>query len=75
MNNGNGLKLPLNNVAVLMDDMVLSNSTTGSQQDDHQGKVAMANGKDTGPETEPILEPVKKEKLFYPTVIPELKGK
>ncbi|XP_071256407.1 uncharacterized protein [Salvelinus alpinus] len=67
VNNGNGQKLSLNNVAVLMDDMVLSNSTTGSQQDDHQGKVAMANGKDTGPGTEPILEPVKKEKLFYPT--------
>lgn len=55
VNNRDSLILPLNNVAVLMDDMVLSNSTTGSQQDNQQGTVAMENGKETEPGTELIL--------------------
>ncbi|XP_052338573.1 uncharacterized protein LOC118372502 [Oncorhynchus keta] len=39
----------------------------GSQQDNQQGTVAMENGKETEPGTELILEPVKRDTLFYPT--------
>nr|XP_029604683.1 uncharacterized protein LOC115190770 isoform X3 [Salmo trutta] len=55
---------PRNNLA---EPKVPALTLPGSQQDDQQGKVAMANGRDTGPGTEPRLEPVKNEKLFYPT--------